>query len=116
MGQVFCPRCKKKTFPVNQIYTPFPKSLRLVRRDTICIYCGAMLSRNGGKYTEFGKLIVLIALICTVGLVIISLQHLKQKMPLAYILTVMIEELIIYELVILIFKKFINKRKPRNRP
>ena len=100
------------TFPVNRIYTIFPKSLRLVRRDTICIYCGAMLSSNGGKYTELGKLIVLIALICTVRLVIISLQHLKQKMPLAYILTVMIEELIIYELAILIYKKVINKKTP----
>lgn len=115
MGRVFCPKCRKMTYSVNRIYTPFPKSLRLVRRDAICIYCGVVLSSDGGEYTEYGKIIVLTVLTGTFGVIVVLLKNQNRQMPFTYVLAVMIDALIFCKLGILIYLKVRRKRNSRSR-
>lgn len=112
MRPVLCPKCRKLTFHVNRIYTPFPKSLRQVRRDAVCIYCGALLRSEGGSYTPHGKMLILAAIAVALGIAIYFLQRFKSEMPLIYGISIMFEALVVVQLGEIVSTNFNRKNHP----
>ena len=101
MSEVRCPHCRKQTIGVNEIGRPFPKALREVQTRIRCIYCGWILSKEGGGWTPLGQVIPLVMLAL---LLVAAIDYWPQILPL-HLLSLAVQALLIYRIYVILRKR-----------
>jgi ribosomal protein S27E len=101
MSKVRCPHCQKQTVGVNEIGRPFPKTLREVQTRIRCIYCGWILSKEGGGWTPLGQVIPLVMLAL---ILVAAIDYWPQNLPL-HLLSPVVQALLIYRIYVILHKR-----------
>jgi hypothetical protein len=63
MDSVKCSRCGKHSIPRLWHVRPFLGSLRYMKIQHLCPFCGVCMYESGGQFTAVGKIILLFMLL-----------------------------------------------------
>jgi len=107
MSQFRCPRCRKQTFGVNEIGRPFPRPLRRLQVRLRCIFCGTVLSQQGGEWMPLGG----VALWLTLALVLGVLMHRSPDILLLRALELVVQSFLIYKIAALFRREMFGNNK-----